>query len=294
MNIALNRRLFFTIFFCLLTVLLFSQEIDELRKKQKAEIENQKMQREKEILLIQEDFKEYLQKHDKEFSEYLKNRWEEFELFKSKSFYTVPKPDKVPEFIPENKTIKNIKKLPVETIKIDINIKQLKQRYPSIPTDSFKFRKDDITAKTTFYFFGNEIIIEYNKKIKQPILNKINKDEISKWWDETSLTNYVNTLNQLIYHRNELYLNDWAFYLFLRKFSESIYINSSNEQQMLTWFLLLHSGYKAKIAYSGNNVLLLIPSIQTLYGKKYLTIDENMYYIINESNLQNIFTYKEE
>jgi hypothetical protein len=54
------------------------------------------------------------------------------------------------------------------------------------------------------------------------------------------------------------------------------------------------SGYKAKLAYAGQNLSLLVPSDNTLYSKSFLDYNGLNYYVMRDLGSQDIFTYEKD
>jgi len=98
-------------------------------------------------------------------------------------------------------------------------------------------------------------------------------------------------VTQLESYKTQMNLNDWGYYQLLQKFSKEIYNTTENGQNLMQWVLLNRSGYKAKIAYSGNALSILVPSENTMYSKSYLDYSGMNYYVMRGIGSNNIFTY---
>ncbi|HEY6951844.1 MAG TPA: hypothetical protein VI758_05520 [Bacteroidota bacterium] len=92
---------------------------------------------------------------------------------------------------------------------------------------------------------------------------------ISAFWEAMSKSNYEDFVKQATLYKNRMNLNDWGYCEFINKTAERLYPGSRNESNMFDWFMLLKSGYQAKIGYSGENIYLLLPSSGALYGVAY-------------------------
>jgi hypothetical protein len=71
-------------------------------------------------------------------------------------------------------------------------------------------------------------------------------------------------------------------------------LRDTNSQQLFTWFLLVKSGYDARLAYN-HSAFLLMPSAQSLFGVTYFTLDRKRYYAVSldgkQVNAGQAFTY---
>ena len=125
---------------------------------------------------------------------------------------------------------------------------------------------------------------------------KVDKNVISDYWSRVSRSDYEPILAELLETKNRLSLNDWAYTQLVQKVATRIVNTKQNEQVLLSWFLLLKSGYNARIAYRDSDVYLLLPAKQPLYGVDYFTLDKDRYYAVTFNNkkqkLQQVFTYK--
>ena len=281
--------------FLIISIVLFSatasnvcsQTFEEFKKQQQQDMDKFKEQREAEMAKLQKQFDEYVKQQDEAFTKYLEQEWEAFDLFKARKPPEEPKPDVIPEVKPEERIVAfdRIKSIPQEVIpyqKPDLTIKPVIQK--SIP----EFFKGE---KTGIEFFGVPLSLSYDKQLNIPISSELSESTISQWWKKAGETNYTALVNQLLSYKNQMALNDWGYYLLVAQASSKVVLNSNIEAHLLAWFLLNHSGYKVKIAYAKNNVSLLLPSNQIIYGKRFLTLNNVNYYVIEDLKSNTIRTY---
>ena len=293
-KILFNMKTFYKIYFLLSVFALsffgaYSQTFEDFKKKQNQELQKFKDQQEKEIAELSKGFDNYIDKADKEFTEFLKKHWEEFEVFKGLEIPELPKPKKIPAFnartSPELIPSKVLTSIP-ETEK-DIEIRK-KPKLPLIQkTESPNFDKIDDNIN----FYETNINFEFDRDLNIPAPNDINEKTISEWWDKAGKTNYNFLINQLLKQKNDFSLNDWAYYKLLQKVAENI-STSKNQSNLLHWFLLLRSGYKARVAFTGEKIVLLIPTKNQIFGKNFLTVNNERYYIMDASLTSSVYTYE--
>ena len=79
----------------------------------------------------------------------------------------------------------------------------------------------------------------------------------------------------------KLGLNDYLTYKYLESYVNAKFPNVSNSSKMaLVHYLLVHLGYDARIAVTTKGTpILLIPFKQTVYGRSYLALQNQRYYI---------------
>ena len=267
-----------------------AQTFEEYKKKQQQQFEKFKEEREKQLEQLAGEFDEYVKNMDKEFSDYLKNRWKEFDMFRGIEPPEEPKPDVAPVY-KKSERPEPPKSLPVLTpkIKIESGVPE-KPILPRIEkTEPEKFPKNSKEID----FYGYPVIFDFDKNLEQKIAGEVNEDNISLFWNDLSETNYNHLIEQLFYYKGLMNLNDWGYYLLLKKTAEKIIDSHKNSKILLTWFLLIRSGYKTKVAYLENEIFLLLPSANQLYGVNFFTLNNMNYYML-EGETKNLFTYEKD
>ncbi|HNQ66823.1 MAG TPA: hypothetical protein PKN32_00470 [Bacteroidales bacterium] len=258
-----------------------------------AEFERFKNEYDEYIKKENDSFEKYKEERDKEFEEFLKKDWENFQLFAAGKPIQLPGPEKIPVY-DKKQEIKVETKMPAfQIVEIPQNIiPETKTKYRPIPAIETASANQNLT-RASINYFGVESDFNYNKDISACIISSINEPHIAYYWSEMIKTDYYNLIEQLLDFKNSQNLNDFAFLKLTEKVSESIHPLSSNNAKLLTWFLLLKSGYKAKIGYSGNDIYLLVPVVNTIYSYSYFVFENMKYYIFEkDKNIGSIYTYK--
>jgi len=92
-----------------------------------------------------------------------------------------------------------------------------------------------------------------------------------------------------------LQLNDWAYASLVNELATGINKSQRNEVALLSWFLLVKSDYKARIAYNDTSIYLLVPSRHEMFEVSYFIFGGKRYYAIDFSGykqeLGQVFTY---
>ena len=147
-------------------------------------------------------------------------------------------------------------------------------------------------------FFELNLPIRYDERLAARLDGPPNSKSISAFWEAMSKSNYEDYLKQVTEYRERMSVNDWGFCELLYRTAAQLYPSSLSERNMFVWFMLLKSGYQAKIGYSGDNVYLLLPSANTLYGIAYYSFagtDRKFYNIMFDSKerpqIQELYSY---
>ncbi|MFO7789917.1 MAG: hypothetical protein R6V32_05040 [Bacteroidales bacterium] len=261
------------------------EELEEMRQ----EFEAYKKQE-------RENFKQFVEERDRDFAAYLEQEMKNIELFKSRKQERKPGPDKIPRFRPEKQKIEN-NVIPLfeerEIEKPPVSASETLNKKPEIKLPENIEIKPDIKLKTAeFNFYGTDQVFHYDPEIHQNPGRNSGTELISAYFKTLSKTNYFPLIESLIERHNKYNLNDWAYLKLCENLAENIAV-TEREKNLLHWFLLIKSGYKAKVAWYEDQISLMIPTKQALYGLPFYSFNDQTYYIL-DPGMERIFTYKKD
>lgn len=241
----------------------------------------------------QETFQKFKDARDREFADFLKKEWQEFEACQGIVRDETPKPMKMPVYVP-----------PVDTLKLPTPPPRIVKDIPvPLPTPELKLepekkpvlveREGINTLELTF--FDAPLSVDYDVRFKAASGNQVSKESISAFWGTLSRSNYENCLVQAEYYKKQMRLNDWGYCQLLDKIGEGIYNGSQNQRCLFVWFMLSKSGYEAKVGYSKDQLYLMLPSENVLYGASYFTFGGRRFYVVSFDGragaVGSLFTY---
>lgn len=145
----------------------------------------------------------------------------------------------------------------------------------------------------SFGFYGSDMAIAYDNELASVKLKGNGQKDIAKFWKEASETNYTPVVERLLAARDEKHLSGYAYYMLVSDFAKTI-CTDTNHARVMTWFLLVRSGYGVKIGYSTQEIVLLLPSEEEVYEKNYLMIDGRRFYLMTDEANPRIYTYRGE
>ncbi len=270
---------------------LKSQTFEDYKKKRQQELQQFKDDREKQLQDLANEFDKYVEKQDREFADYLKQQWQQFQVFQGIAPPEEPKPEEAPVFVkPERPLAPN--PIPIKKPAIDLPDDIIPQ--PVLPRVTRREPEIFPALENVFDFYGFPVGFTSDKNLAG-IRLATNPDEaaISEMFNRLSATNYNDLLEQFYDYADVLNLNDWAYYRLLKSAAETMIASDQNSQRVLTWFLLIRSGYKAKISYFDNEVYLLLPIRNQVYEVKYFNLDGTIYYLMGGKSA-NIYTYEKD
>ena len=266
-----------------------AQTFEEWKKQRQQEMQQFKDDRDKQLARLANEFDDFVKKRDQEYAKYLKENWKKFKVMQGLEVPEEPKPDEPPVYEKPERP-EPPKPLPVA--------KPTMQEVPEIVPQPIlprvtKQEPDDFPQlSTSFDFYGFEVLLSYDENLKKPGSAQFNEQTISAWFGQMSNTNYNSLIEQLVFYRNQMNLNDWGYYLLVKNTAKEIAMQE-NDARLLTWFLLIRSGYKVKAAYFENQVYVLLPIRNQVYGKNFFTFDNLNFYMM-EGSLTNIYTYEKD
>lgn len=266
-----------------------------------------------------QEFQNYKTEQDKAFNALLKQTWEFVNAKPAESLLKGPKiveqpkvePKKIDEpqkeitiikvdtVIAELPTVKEDVTPPVPLVKVAEPKKEEKKENPYEYNPSPKptpVVAKPVTTATNFPFYGLPFSVQTDPAWKNIKLKAANPEGISAFYNEMANSSYESTLNELYEQRKALFLNDWAFAQLIETTVQSATKASVNEVNLFTWFFLLKSGYNVKLGYNDNQVHILVPTQQRLFGLSYYTIEGTKFYLVDflnpVKNSASLFTYK--
>ena len=282
--------------------------IDDWKKQARQGFDDFKAENEKQ-------YRDFRAKANDEFAEFMSRAWEQFQ-----SFEGIPKP-KADDFVkqPEAKPRKaptadpmpygTIVPLPVRTprpqplapiqpqkpaepeaprpepatpIQPTNPALQTPPPEPAKPVQKPIIKPDIVKPGFSFLLYNTECKVRMDESLRFT-LPDASENSAAQAWKTLSDQKYDALLSDLLTLRDQMNLSDWGYYQLIKAFSEKFFGKDSNEAVFLQMFVLTQSGYKVRIARTGNNrFALLIPFKETIYEYTFLNIEGAKYYIINK------------
>ncbi|MBM95412.1 MAG: hypothetical protein CMI09_06145 [Oceanospirillaceae bacterium] len=260
----------------------------------------------------QQEFRNYLDANDKAFLSFLNQKWEEVDVQKPDVRDPKPKPPTMPVAQPKPAPVATPITKPTlapepapaptpvakpEPIQQPVPGPQQKpvekpvSKPPVAPVPAPVVTKG---PKAKFEFFGQPVVISYPRKFRANFRKPLKEKQIARYWQTLASENHQPIIKALDDTAKRLMLNDWGKALLIDQFSRALH-RDKNSQALTSWFLLVKSGFDARIAYD-KRVYLLLSSKQSLYGVTFFTLDGRPYYALglNEQIMPpgQVYTYK--
>lgn len=269
--------------------LLFAQQdYESWKKAQKKQVDEFRKE-------DQEKFGKFKDEQDSLFAEYLKKEWEAFEVSKGLVPDDKPKPVKVPETTPKEIPEEMIPEPSKKIQTIYTPEEGVIQAAESGTIDVLE--KDGEGEVLEFAFFDVNLRVNYDTTMLVPSLEKvIDQRQISHYWVYLSRSKYEILLKQVEDLKEQMRLNDWGYCILLKNIGDELYKGSDNLSRLFVWYMLVKTGYDAKVGYLKDEVFLLLPSIHMMYRIPYFIMDDKKYYVVtfnpDRTEIGSVYTYE--
>lgn len=263
------------------------QSITELRKLWQSNnltsFENQK-----DKLVSSADFYKYAQIRDNEFTEYLMETWNDYPIFAGLSDGYLRQSRQEPIFNNSDFVMNPPENLPYW--KQEVSAYNEMNQCKMIPG----IRKPESEAfnpvNGIFRFYDQPINITYDKLLAFSKINAISEDSVSEFWKSFSSSNSNNLVDQLMNYRDLLGLGDWGYFQLVKAASNYILSEKQLNADLLTWALMIRSGYDVRLAFNQSCVTILFPSENIIYSRQFIVIGQKRFYLDREMNSQLLVT----
>ncbi|UOD34538.1 hypothetical protein DSN97_10340 [Deferribacteraceae bacterium V6Fe1] len=224
------------------------------------------------------EYNQFKEERDREFTEFLQKEWKDYQMFKGIPQDETPKPVTIPKI--EEQQPLAVKK-PSEEAVIPEKIKPpvVVEKPVEVVVPPVVVEDKGISHK--FNFYGAEVTLKYDKNMVSDYLNGVSNDEIAKFWEKASKSDFSVLIESVKGAVKSLNLGDWGTVVFVKSASLSICNNDFNRANLLSWFVLAKLGYDVRVGIDGNKIYLLVPSDKKIFGVTYFVLEGKKYYAVD-------------
>jgi len=284
-------RVYFLTIFSFLFCFVSAQTFEEYQKREQANLNKYSNDQKEGLSRLQKEYADYVSKRDKEFTEYLRKEWDNYAVLSGKKVSQKPKP----QTIPTCTVVSKPDVVPPATPAIKPASVAVTVPEPPIPqlVDPIRKPAEELVngRSAILKFYGRSFSIPYDAALAQCNLSTITQEAIALFWEKASATNYTPAVERLLQAKADLNINDYGYFMLVQKFAQSLNSSNVNTTRLLTWFILVRSGYGVRVAFQDSEIALLIPSLQQIYLINYLTLNGVNYYIFPKLQGTNYATY---
>lgn len=152
-------------------------------------------------------------------------------------------------------------------------------------------RGQEIALQKQVDYYGNEFYWPADSSMVIVLPVELNAAVLKQAYNELNQSNYQPLLNSLLTYRKKYELNDWLYYQLIRKVAQQLSAKQDNygSYTFYKWFMLLKSGYDARIALVNNKIIFYVYNDEDISdipffmveGKKYMCLNYHDYTKLN-------------
>jgi len=216
----------------------------------------------------QEDYQNYLARYDADFANFLDEDWQEFKSFSGLKWDETPKPE-IPPVAEEP---------PSPPPGPPVILPEPPREFPERPEVVPPVNPDAGGPPLQVEFFGITVEFTPGQEPLPELQRPIDNHAISAYWLALSKQNTEQLLSQLSWDEDVLGLNDWGYGYLVHAAAVALVGEPSPEAELLTWHLLIRSGYNIKAGYFDDQVVLLTAATPTIYNVPFFEIEGQRYF----------------
>lgn len=225
------------------------------------------------------DFDDFRKKANEDYARFMDREWEKFKAFKAKPFPERPEPPepcvKKGSTPPETVQLRAGKTIePKDTAARKIELVEFKLTPESVG------QTDSQSRPFAFDFYDTPC-----RTLKVPLFSmaEASEKEARDAWLFMDGNGYTSLADDCMRLREKLMLNDWGYIGLLETMTAAMFGRNSNEAVVAQMFLLVQSGYKARIARTQDKMVLMVPFTDETYSYPYVEIQNESYYIMDKN-----------
>ena len=249
----------------------------------------------------EERYQNFLDEQDEAFMEFLEEQWSAYDIDRGPASQIDTKPITLPEAEPAESQptpaepdaeTQPDREAPEEATELDAPEETPdpdptpEAPAPDAGEPDAGERADALPRSARLSFHGTPTLLPYDASFTPSLREAPSKSSIATFWGNLAETDYEALIETLHEQRRDLNLSDWGYYQYVRTAAATLYDDSdtslSNSATLWTWFVMMQSGYDARVGYANESVLLLLPAEQRLYGHPFMETEGQRYYVLNK------------
>lgn len=204
-----------------------------------------------------QDFQSYCDSLNMEFAEFMRERWERHD---TKPPIPVPQDEPVPDTIPAGKTSgiqSEGTELGVSSCQSVPDISGRPQPIADIPEIK---TSESPWPDLCFTFYGTDCAIPVNEALHFTLQNT-DENSVADAWVHLTENECAQLVPECLSFWELRNLCDWGYIRFVEEMAKAFFgANRLNEARLMQMYILAQSGYKVRMARSGDRIVLLLPS----------------------------------
>lgn len=229
---------------------------------------------------ITNNYNSYRDSLNQQFADFMRNKWVEKSFQAPIPIPVEPKPAVPIVLQPEeegpSEAVEDVVTSP-DTPIIDVPFKGVETPIDSKPLIHIPPQQQ---ADFRFDYYGTEISLPIGELHKFE-LDGVDENSVADAWLILSSDEYTQLLEQAMAIHSELQMSDWGYVRLVQKATEA-FLGKTDEAVVMQMYLLVNSGYMARMARVDDHLILLLPSMAEIWQYSYITIGDYKYYMIGD------------
>lgn len=225
-----------------------------------------------------EEYDAFRKRINDEYASFVERAWNEYKVFKGIPLPVEPEPVP-PVVMPEEDKDKPVEDNPIVIEEVVEPIKPEPQPEPIKPIEP----QPEPIKKHTIVFYGTSMEVRLEGKSRFTLKNT-DESAIADAWRVMGDGRFDATIVDCLDLRAKYHLSDWAYLQLINELSTDFFGTQQNEATLMTAFIYCQSGYKMRLAKSGNRVTMLFATKHLIFNYPYFSLegDEDYYYVLGE------------
>lgn len=226
-----------------------------------------------------DEFNDFRREANREYAHFLSQKWEEFTLFQGIPLFEKPK-----LVVPETDTDGTP---PTYNFEIEVLETACTETVLPVPeNDESQLATDEPYRGKPFSvpFYGATLPVRY--QLPPIMLTSIQESAVVQLWTTFSQTKFTTLLLDMLNYKEKMQMNDWAYFLFTKHIARNLSaLKDDNSRLVFRLFLLVQSGYDARLTRIDDFMALLVPTQEVINACPFLRMEGKPYYVLSDRKL---------
>lgn len=142
-----------------------------------------------------------------------------------------------------------------------------------------------------FDFYDSTFNFTADKSLSIDFKEELSQLSVSSFYTKLDSSNYKTVIKSLVDYKDKYKLNDWLYYQLIRKTAQQISPKTENYNRytLYKWFLMVKSGYDARVAVGNNQIIFYIRNNEDISDIPFFVINKKKYMCLNYHDYGKLF-----
>ena len=143
----------------------------------------------------------------------------------------------------------------------------------------------------SFEFYDGTFNFNADSILQKNFTAELTSTNVKQFYEQLNSANANYVIDSLKNYREKHQLNDWLYYQLVRKTAEQLSPKAKNypSYTLYKWFLMVKSGYDAKIAIGNNQIIFYIRCDEDISDIPFFMVEDKKYMCLNYHDYEKLF-----